>query len=171
MKKFLTILIVFYFSIIIFMPKESLYFTLKNRLKNEQIVIVEDSLNDNFLSLNSEGVSIFYDGIDSVKIENFSIKPYLLYNSMHAQNISPSNDLKKMFKFSASSLDISYAIWDYQNINIKAEGNFGEVVGTIDVLTRTLKLILEPTLRFEKSPLIKQYFKKSEEGYIYESKI
>jgi hypothetical protein len=153
------------------MPKENLYYTLKNILKNERVTLTEEILSDNFISLDSSNISLFYDGIDSVKIDSFSVKPLLIYNKIDLENVSASDDLKKMFNFSATSVDITYAIWDFKNINIVAEGDFGEISGSIDIIDQSIKLLLEPTLRFEKSQIINQYFKKSEEGYIYESKI
>jgi hypothetical protein len=171
MKKFLIVIIVFILGLIAFMPKDNLYFTLKNILKDERVEIVEDSLQNNILALDAQGISLFYDGIDSAKIDGFSLKPYLFYNSLNLENVSPSKDLKKMFNFSASTVDITYAIWDFSHVNIEAEGDFGALTGVIDITTQTIKLLLEPTLRFEKSQFVGEYFKKSDEGYVYESKI
>lgn len=153
------------------MPKENLYYTLKNRLKAERIIIAEDKLDDTFIALNADGVALFYDGIESVNADDFSVMALGIYNKIDARNVGASQDLKKMFGFSADEVEITYAVWNYNEVVISAFGDFGTIDGTFELSSQTLKLLLDPSLAFEKSPLIRQYFKKSEEGYIYESKI
>jgi hypothetical protein len=94
-----------------------------------------------------------------------------VYNKIDAFNVRASQDLKNMFGFSADEVDITYAVWNYGEVEIFAVGDFGTIDGTFELSSQTLRLLLEPSAAFEKSPLIRQYFKKSEEGYIYESKI
>jgi len=171
MKKFLIILTVFYLAFIALMPKENLYYTLLNILKKERVVITQESLSDNLISLKGENISIFYDGIESVAADSFSVLPLLIYNKFEAAGVRASKELKKMFRFSADTVNITYAVWDYKNAHIYAEGDFGTVEGTLDILEQKIKLLLDPSPAFEKSPMLRQYFKKSEEGYIYESKI
>jgi len=171
MKKFLILLSVFFIAIITLMPKENLYYTLKNKLKEQRVTINEEHLSDNLISLKGEGISIFYDGIESVNADNFSITAWGIYNKIDAVNVGASNDLKKMFEFSADEVEITYAVWNYKKAVIAASGDFGTIDGTFELSSGTLKLLLEPSAAFEKSPMIRQYFKKSEEGYTYESKI
>jgi hypothetical protein len=171
MKKIIIFFLIFYVAFVALMPKENLYYTLKNKLKQERVTIAEESLSDNLISLKAKDVSIFYDGIESVNADEFSVLPLIIYNKIEASNVGASQDLKSMFGFSAEFVEITYALWDYKNANILASGDFGDIEGTFDVTSGELRLVLEPSLEFEKSPMISQYFKKSEEGYIYESKI
>ncbi len=171
MKKFLIFLVIFFIAIIALMPKENLYYTLKNIIKEQRITINEERLSDNIISLKGEGVSIFYDGIESVNADNFSVMALGIYNKIDASNVGASKDLKNMFGFSAENIEITYALWNYNQAVIVASGDFGSIDGTFELSSQTLKLLLEPSLAFEKSPLLRQYFKKSEEGYSYESKI
>ena len=171
MKKFLLIFLVFFLAVIAFMPKVNLFYTGLNLLKKERVTVTHESLKDNLVSLVADNVSIFYDGIDSVSVENFSLKPWLLYNKLDATNISAAKELQNMFGFSADKVEVTYAVWDFSKVHIQGEGDFGEVSGTFNLKTMMLKLLLEPSGAFEKSPLLRQYFKKSEEGYTYASKI
>ncbi len=171
MKKFIIFLLIFFIAVITLMPKENLYYTLKNGLKAERIVMTEESLNDNFIALNGKGISIFYDGIESIQAEDFSVMAWGIYNKIDATGVGASKDLKNMFGFSADEVEVTYALWDYNEAKIFASGDFGTIDGVFELSSQTLKLLLEPSSAFEKSPLIRQYFKKSEEGYTYESKI
>lgn len=171
MKKFLIFTLVGYLAFIALMPKENLYYTLINKLKQERVVIAQESLSDNLISLKGKNILVFYDGIESVQAEKFTISPYLFFNSIKISNVSASEDLKRMFGFSADFVKISYVIWNYKGVDISAIGDFGELKGDVNLESMEVKLILEPSEEFQKSPLLNQYFKKSEEGYIYESKI
>ena len=171
MKKFLIFTLVGYLAFIALMPKENLYYTLINKLKQERVVIAQESLSDNLISLKGENILVFYDGIESVQAEKFTISPYLLFNSIKISNVSAAEDLKRMFGFSADFVKISYVVWNYKSVDISAIGDFGELSGDVNLESMKVKLILEPSEKFQKSPLLNQYFKKSEEGYIYESKI
>jgi hypothetical protein len=171
MKKFLIVLVVFYLAFIAFMPKENIYYTLLNQLKSERILITQESLSDDLFSLKGEEISIFYDGIESVNADSFSLLPFGIYNKFEAINVRASKELKKMFKYSADKVEIVYAVWDYKRAKIYAEGDFGTIEGELDILGQRVKLLLDPSPSFEKSPIIREYFKKSEEGYSYESKI
>ena len=53
---------------------------------------------------------------------------------------------------------------------ISGDGDFGEIDGEIDLGSKRVKINLIPSKDFEKSNFIKQ-FKKTKEGYIYESTI
>lgn len=171
MKKLVILFAVFYIAFITLMPKENLYYTLKNKLKDERITMTEESINDDFISLKGKKVSIFYDGIESVEADEFSVMALGFYNKIDASNVGAAKDLKNMFGFSADDVEITYAVWNYKIATITASGDFGSIDGTFELASGTLKLLLDPSLEFEKSSIIRQYFKKSEEGYIYESKI
>lgn len=171
MKKILIFLTLFYLALVIFMPKENLYFTLKNTLKQERIEVSEASLSDNLISLKGERLVVSYDGIESVLVKEFSVTPFLFYNKVKAFEVSASASLKEMFSFSADVFELTYVIWNFNEAKIYAKGDFGELNGVLDLSAQSIKVVLEPSMEFENSPLIRQYFKKSEEGYIYESKI
>ncbi len=171
MKKFIIFLTIFYIAFIALMPKENLYYTLKNRLKAERVVLTEDRISDNLIALKGEKVSLFYDGIKSVEADEFSVMALGVYNKIDLLNVGAAKDLKNMFGFSADEVNITYALWHYKKALISASGDFGSIEGTLELSSGVLKLLLDPSLAFEKSPLIRQYFKKSEEGYTYESKI
>ncbi len=171
MKKILIFLAVFYIASIVFMPKENFYFTLKNSLKSERIGVSEETLSDNFASLKALGLVVSYDGIKSIQAKELTVTPFLFYNKIKAYEVSAASSLKEMFSFSADEVEITYAIWNYKEAKIYAVGDFGELDGVFDLEKKSIKVVLEPSEEFKNTPIMRQYFKKSEEGYIYEAKI
>ena len=115
MKKILIFILVFFVSIILFMPKISLYNTLEKFLKNERIIIKEKKISDNFIFLNIEGATIFYDGVKSLEIGSLNVKPWLITNEIILTDIKPAAVIKKQLDIQADSVEITYSVWDYKN--------------------------------------------------------
>ncbi len=171
MKKILIFILVFFGSVIVFMPKINLYNTLEKFLKDERILIKEKKISDNLISLDIEGATLFYDGIKSLEIGSLKVKPWLITNEIILTDIKPSAVIKKQLDVQADNIEITYSLWDYKNINIFAEGDFGEVSGVFEILDEKsgkLHLVLDASKKFVNNSFVRQNFKKSEEGLVYE---
>ena len=68
----------------------------------------------------------------------------------------------------ADNIKISYSLWDYENVKIFAKGDFGEINGNFEVLNGKLHLVLDASKKFVNNSFVRQNFKKSEEGLVYE---
>ncbi len=171
MRKTLLFIVVFYLGFILFMPKVNLYYTLENFAKKEHVEIKEGSLKDRWIDLVIKDAHIFYDGIDSVKVDALQIAPWIFYNKVTARGVSPSKGIKRMFDASAEVVTLTYSLLSYKTIMIEAEGDFGVIHGTLDVLEQKLRLVLEPSAKFKNNNIVREYFKKEKEGLVYESKL
>jgi len=171
MRKVFLFIAIFYLGFILFMPKVNLYYTLESFAKKEHVEIKEGSLKDRWIDLDIKDATVFYDGIASVKAGEARIAPWIFYNKITALDISPTKEIKKMFDAKADSITLTYSILDYKHIMIEAEGDFGVIHGTVDVIAQKLRILLEPSAKFKNNKLVKQYFKKEEEGLVYESKL
>ncbi len=177
MKKVLISILIIYIAFIAFMPKKDIYYTAVNKLKDYRVSLSTESLSDNIISLKGNNILIFYDGIESVEIESFVVSIYLFINRAKLHNISISSGLKSLLPPSISSesieqVTLSYRVWDPKNVDIRASGEFGKIKGSFNIESSKVKLLLqEPSETLLNSSLIRDYFKKSEGGYIYESEI
>jgi hypothetical protein len=171
MKKILLFITFFYLGIVLFMPKINLYYTLEGLMKKEHVEIKEGRLVDRWIDLKIEDATLFYDGIASVRVDELTISPWLFYNKIIAKNIQPTAEIKRMMDVKASEVEIRYSLLDYKSIMIEAEGDFGVLHGSLDILSRNLRLILEPSAKFKNHDVVRRYFKKGEEGLVYESKL
>ncbi len=168
MKKILIFILVFFGSIIIFMPKINLYNTLEKFLKDERILIKEKKISDNLISLDIEDATLFYDGIKSLDIGSLKVKPWLITNEIILTNIKPSTVIKKQLDVQVDNIKINYSVWNYENVEIFADGNFGEINGNFEILNGKLHLVLNANKKFANNSLVRQNFKKSKEGLVYE---
>ena len=92
----------------------------------------------------------------------------MITNEIILTDLKPSAVIKKQLDVHANTIDVSYSLWDYENVKIFAEGDFGEVNGNFEVLTGKLHLVLNASKKFENNSFVKQNFKKREEGLVYE---
>ena len=171
MKKFLAILLSFYLAIVLLMPKVHLYYALKNLLKPEHVVLVQQSVKDRWFDLKIEDLTIYYDGIESARAEHVEVLPWLFFNRLSVSGLHAGKDLRKMFDFKADTVTLTHSVIDPMRVKVHAVGNFGELNGTIDLKAGHVKLLCEPTDTFKRSDAFREFFKKREEGYLYESKI
>ena len=171
MKKILLVFVAFLVGVILFMPKVNLYYTLENLLQKEHIVIKEGSLKDRWIDLSIKDAVVSYDGIASVEAASISVTPWLLYHKVTAYDVHPTPVIARMFNAKADRVVITHSVLDYKHIMIEAEGDFGLVHGTLDVIAQKIHLVLEPSTSFKDNALVREYFKKQEEGLVYESKL
>jgi len=75
-------------ALIYFTPKSSLYFFLEEQLKEHDVIISKEEVNDNGFILNLKGADISYKSIDSATVDNADIKLLLLYNSINLKGIT-----------------------------------------------------------------------------------
>ncbi len=169
MKKIFLFIILFYVGLVLFMPKINLYYTLENLLQKEHLILEEEVIKDRWFDLDMKGVSVFYEGIASVDVKEIKITPWIFYNHVIATDVTMAKALQKMFHFSASKVELRYSLLDYKNILLKADGDFGVLSGKVDLFAQKMIIIVEPSARFKKSDMMR-YFKKTEEGWTYESK-
>jgi hypothetical protein len=170
MKKVFLLIVSFLVGVIIFMPKENLLYTLGKELKKDNIEIVSDEIRDRLIDLDMKNVLLIYDGIEALRIKEIDIKPWMLYNKIEAFDIAPSKSLSNMLNIKAKHLTIIQSIIDMKKAHISGDGDFGVIEGEIDLGKRVIKIILHPKSSFKNSQLLRDYFKKGKEGYIYESK-
>ncbi len=171
MKKFLLLLTSIYLALVLLMPKVELYYTLKKILERERIVLAQSDLKDRWFDLKIEGVKLYYDGIESARAEAVDLWPWLFYNQLRATGVRAGKDVRKMFDFNADRITVRHSVLHPMAATIDASGNFGKISGSVDVKSGKVKLRCEPTKRFLQSQAFREFFRKTGEGYIYESTI
>jgi len=165
-KKILVILFSLWLSILIFMPKQELYYALEHQLSKNSIEINEKDIKENLFGLKIDGATIFYDEVSLAKVSNISFATFLFYTKLNISNIDIDDTFKSMVPFKLNDINITYSILTPAKANIYTSGDFGNAVGYIDV-NRTIHLDFMDTQNIKK---IQKDLKKSKNGWYYESK-
>jgi len=169
MRKFLILLLSTYLALIFLMPKVNLYYTLKQQLQREHVTMTQERLQDRWFDLKIEGMKLYYDGIESADAERVEVLAWLLFNRIEAEGVRAGKDLRKLFDFRADRVVVIHSVIHPTEAALHAEGNFGTVSGKLNLKSGKIHLTIEPSARFRQSAAFRELFRKSGEGYIYES--
>lgn len=171
--RFFTCFLFFTIALIYFIPKDSVYYFLEQKLKSHSVIISNEDVRDNGFSLNISDAIISLKSVDSAKISNVDIKIFALYNTIDVKDITLSSVAESFVPLHVKNVNIKYSIFDPLNITAVSSGDFGEAYANINIIDRVLHLNLKPSksmLKDYKNTL--KILKKSENGeYIYEKNI
>ena len=158
--KFLTIILSFFIGLIIFMPKENLFFTLQKELKKENIFI-NTKASSNLIDLKLDNSKIFVNKINIANIESIKITPLLFFNKIDLKNIKIDFN-----HLNIDNLNLTYSVLTPFNVDIKGSSNFATIKGFIDLKNRNMKIYLLNLT----NKTIKSFLKKDKKGYFYAQK-
>lgn len=158
--KFLTIILSFFIGLIIFMPKENLFFTLQKELKKENIFI-NTKTSSNLIDLKLDNSKIFVNKINIANIESIKITPLLFFNKIDLKNIKIDFN-----HLNIDNLNLTYSVLTPFNVDIKGSSNFATIKGFIDLKNRNMKIYLLNLT----NKTIKSFLKKDKKGYFYAQK-
>ncbi len=170
LKLILSIFIFFCF-ILVFLPKESIYNLLEKELYTKEIIISKEIRNEGSLSFSISKYELYVKDIKIANINKSSFFSLFFYTQININEIKLLNSLKNMFPSSIESIEISHWIFQYDKLNIKSNGEFGELTANIDILNKKINIKLNA------SKIMKQrYFdilnqmKLKDGRYLYEYK-
>ena len=174
MKKILKALIYVIFFIFISMvllPKQELFYFLEKKLEEKNIVISDEQFENKVLGFDLKYSDIYFEQINVANVEKLSIDTYLFYNQVSIKNVRLLDSFKSMFPTPLTNIYLTYSILDYENIQIKADGIFGKLYGTINLFDRKAIVYLEATSSMTNSysNVLKQ-MKFKDGRYVYEYK-
>ena len=143
--KFFGYVIFFFFALALFAPKEGVYFLLEKELSKYDVVITDEQVREESVSLHLEGLNVWAKGVESMNIESADVTLLLLYNKIELQNIALADILKSYVPTKIETLQAHYSILDPLHVKADALGEFGEASVSFDVLDRSLTLKLKPS--------------------------
>ena len=170
MKKFIVILLSFYLSALFFMPKEQLLFTALNQTSKENLNYKVEDLSDFGFFESIKRLTVYYDKGELLEVDDTKIYPFLFFNKLTFSQIHLLGSFRKLLNIKIIEVSLTNTILSPTTVNIYANSTIGELRGSFNTNNSRLKLILEPNDKFN-SFKYKNYFKKTKEGYTYETHI
>jgi hypothetical protein len=153
----------------IFLPKISLYNLVEKELQKKQVIISDEKIVEKFFSLDILDSKVFFEGINIAKIDKLKLESLFLYTKIEFSNIVLIDSFTQFAPSPIENLIIKHTILNPNNILINANGNFGELSGTMNILNKELKIELNASnlMKSSYSKLLK-FFKFENGRYIYE---
>ncbi len=175
MKKialFLFYTLLFFSALFFFTPKVNLYFFIEEQLKPLDVVIAYEEAVDNGFSLELLHAKLYIQKIKSADIGTAQFTLLGVYNTATVDKVVLDKTFEQFFPPVIQQIEVTQTLLSPLQLNGTAVGDFGEAVATVNLLERTLKVVLKPSkLMLSKYKSTLKQLKKSKEGdYRYESK-
>jgi hypothetical protein len=157
-----------YLSLVFFMPKEQLIYTGLNSLSKELVNFEIEEMSDYGLYEDVKEVTVIYDKMRVAKVEKVKLLPFIVYNKLFITTLEPQGSFKNMLNLVVLNATASYSIIQPFKVSIDVQTTIGSMKGDFNLKNSKLKLLLSPNKNYKKFRY-KNYFKKTKEGYVYES--
>jgi len=156
MKKFLIVLVGFLLGIIVFIPKENLFYFIQTKIP----FYINAKISSNIEKLSLNTGNIYVNDINIANFDKANLYLYLFYNKLNVKNLQ-----LELGNYTIKNANVTYSILNPLKLDVFAKANFGDVDGFVDLKDRYIKLYI--TL---KDNTIKRFLRKDKKGYYYYEK-
>lgn len=164
-------LLIFCYMMIIFAPKENLYYFALEKLESKKVELISNKVEDNYLSFDIETLTVNYDNITVAKINHLSVSTYLYSTKILVENVKANDVLKNFIPEFVKEIVISHTIIDPLKIGINTYFKKGRAFGHVDLMESKIVLNLDvPKSFMQQYRNLTQKFKKNGKYYTYEFK-
>ncbi len=159
----------FILIIVLTLPKENLYYLFEKELKKHNIIFSNEKIKESSFALKLSSLDVSFNKIPLSKIKEIDFNFLILYNSLEINSIFIKEGFSPILPSQIDSVYFSYSIFTPLTLNVKANGNFGKLIGRFSLSSNRLKLeLIESTLMQVKYKNILRKMKKEKKGYSYE---
>ena len=165
-KKAALYILLFWVALIVFMPKEELYFSLEKVLAKQGIEINESQISEGMFSLDLQDLTIYAKGIKVMTVEKVECFTLLFYTNVVIDNVSVDKALSSMIPEKIEKIQLTHSVLSPMKIQLKGEGSFGIANGYIDLPERKIHIDFDKSAKVGS---LRRQLKKGEEGWYYET--
>lgn len=156
---------------VVFLPKENLYYFLEKKLYEKKIILSNETINEKAFSFSIKNSDIFYNDIKFSKVKEIDITLFLFFNKVKIDNIKILDDFKDFIPQNIDIIELEYSILDPLIIKIHSIGEFGKINGTVNLFERIINLDLSASNKMKnKYETILKQMKLVKGSYKYEYK-
>jgi hypothetical protein len=165
-KKIFIVLLITWFALLVFMPKQKIYYALEKELAKNEIKINEKSIEEGFFSLTLKQVSVYVKGVKIATIEEVDFFTLLFYTKVEVNSLLLDDSLKSMAPQQTDKALFSHTFSAPLKVSLNAEGSFGVIEGGVDLKERIIHINFTETKEIE---MIRSKLNKDEKGWAYET--
>ena len=164
-KKTLLVMILLPIFLIIFMPKQELYYDLERQLQAYSITITGESIEESVLGLRIEHPIVYFNGAVIAKADSINLWTLLAYTTIDITNLDVADGMP--IHVGISNAKLTNSLLSPTSVEILASSSIGGIDGSVDILDRNIHLNIDNN---GSKGIFKQYLKKGKEGWQYESR-
>lgn len=148
----------------LFAPKQELYYLIEKSLKENDIVISNETIKDTWFGLNISDADIYVKGINIAHAADVQLNLFFLYNTLTIKSIHMDASLHNLAPKAIDAVKASYSIINPRKVELKGSGSFGTMTGSVFLLEKKIKLRF-PVAKDIKT--FKKFLKKDKQGEWY----
>jgi hypothetical protein len=150
--------------VVILLPKDKLYYQLEKSLHHSDIIISDEKIEPNILSIDIKDATIYYKNKKIATLNSANISTTLLKTDIEINNAQ----IKYMMDKKIETIDISYSLLSRTSINIVANAKEFEAKVSIDISANRAYINLYPKGNNSIRYITNGMKKSSDGGYEYE---
>ncbi len=131
------------------LPKENLYFYGETKLEKQNIVISNEKIISKFFGIDIQNAKIYYNSIYFGEIKKIDTKFFLLNNAIEINNLKVEDSFKNLLPSDIKDITVNYSIFDPLNLNIYANGEFGELKGSYNLIEKKISCELKASAKMK----------------------
>jgi len=151
--------------LVIFAPKQQIYYLLEKELAQNDIVISNEKFSDKLFGLTITDADIYVKGIKMAQIKSVDLNIFFLYNQLTINSVHTDKGIQNIVPKSIDNLTAIFSIIKPYKVAIDGVGSFGEVKGGVYLNMNKIFLRLPKTKDISS---FKNFLKKDKEGLYYE---
>jgi len=159
-------LFVVWFAILLFMPKQEIYYTLEKSLLEKGIEINEKSIEEGLFSLHIHHADIYVKGIEVANVEELDFFTLLFYSRLSLKSLQIDKSLATFVPQDINKTVIMHSLLSPYQAFMTSTGSFGLAEGVIDFKNKDLRIDLSDV---KELGAMRSQLKKDEKGWYYET--
>lgn len=169
--KFIVYVLFTLYAIVIFLPKENLFFLAEKELSKYKVVVANERVEDKYLSFNIKDYEVYYDDIFFGLGSEITLNTFLFSNSLEIKNFRISKSFQKFIPQRIDKVLVNYEITNPIEIKIEGFGEFGEIKGFVNLVERRvfIELFASKAMKKKSSSILRQ-MRNNKGVYTYEYK-
>jgi len=164
-KKAILSIVLLALFLIIFMPKQELYYELERQLQQYNVTITGESIEEGILGLTIEHPIVYFNGAIIATADTIKLSTLLAYTTVDIVNLDVADGMPVHINIADATL--THSLLSPTSIKIVASSSIGGIDGSVALVDRSIHLSVDNN---GSKGIFKQYLKKTKEGWQYESR-
>jgi len=151
----------------LFAPKQELYYLLEKKLKEQDIILSNETVTDTWFGLNIKNADVYVKGIKMANSADLQLNVFFFYNTLKIENINIDASLHSMAPKAIDALNVNYSVLNPLHITVDALGTFGTATGDVALMEKKFHIDFPVAKNIN---TFKKFLKKDETGgWFYET--
>ncbi len=147
-------------------PKQELYYLLEKSLKENNIIISNETLKDSWIGLKIDHADIYVEGAKIATNRELNLIFLFLYAKLSIEDLEIDKSLHRVAPKKIDNLTATYSVLNPLKVILKGSGSVGEIEGTVSLKERRVEILFPKPKDLN---TIKKFLKKdTKKGWYYE---